>query len=184
MRDEAIIELYWARDQQALTETEKAYGQRCQVLARRILRNPEDAEECVSDALFRLWQRIPPERPNSLGAFLNRILRNLCLDRLRQTEASKRGGRAVTVSLEELAQVTGRDNVETGLLAQELGKAVDRFLRTQSEFARNVFLRRYYFFDSRAEIAARYEISAAQVSVLLSRTRKRLRASLQKEGLL
>ena len=184
MRDEQIIDLYWARDERAITETDLAYGRLCRSLSRRILKNAEDAEECVSDAWLRLWQRIPPDKPDNFGAYLIRILRNLCLDRLRADSAAKRGGRAITVSLEELTSVTGRRNAESGLMAEELGRAVDRFLRTQSELARNVFLRRYYFFDERAEIARRYEISAAQVSVLLSRTRKRLRTYLQKEGLL
>ena len=184
MLDEEIVSMYWARDERALAETERAYGSLCRALARRILRNAEDAEECVSDAYLRLWNRIPPEKPDSLGGYLTRILRNLCLDRLRQQEAAKRGGRAITVSLDELSAVTGRDSVESGLMAEELGRAVGRFLRTQSALARTVFLRRYYFFDTRSEIAHRCEISAAQVSVLLSRTRKRLRTYLEKEGLL
>ncbi len=184
MTDEQIVELYWARDQRAVDETERAYGGLCRTLARRMLRSSEDAEECVSDAYLRLWQRIPPDRPDSLLGYLTRILRNLCVDRLRQQGAAKRGGKAVTVSLDELAQVTGRGDVESRLTARELGQAVDRFLRTQSEQSRNIFLRRYYFLDSRTEIAARYEISVALVSVSLSRTRKRLRDYLKKEGLL
>lgn len=184
MLDEEILALYWARDERALAETERAYGALCRTLSRRILKSPEDAEECVNDAYLRLWHRIPPERPDSLGSYLTRILRNLCVDRLRREGAAKRGGRALTLSLEELRAVSGREDAESGLLAQELGQAVGSFLRTQSELARGVFLRRYYFFDTRSEIARRYEISAAQVSVLLSRTRKRLRAYLQKEGML
>lgn len=184
MQDEQIIALYWARDQRAVEETDRAYGALCRSLARRILSSREDAEECVNDGYLRLWQRIPPERPASLGSYLTRILRNLCLDRLRREGSAKRGGRAVTLSLDELEQVTGRGGVESGVLAQELGQAVDRFLRTQSETARNVFLRRYYFLDERTEIAARFGISAAQVSVILSRTRKRLRNYLKEEGLL
>jgi RNA polymerase sigma-70 factor (ECF subfamily) len=184
MTDQTIIALYNKRDQQALEETEKAYGGLCRNLARRILRDPQDAEECVNDSLLRLWQRIPPDSPDSLGSYLSRILRNLCLDRLRQQGALKRGGAAVTVCLDELEQVVGRGDAESGLLAQELGRAVDHFLRTQSEEARGVFLRRYYFFDERSEIAARYGISAAKVSVILSRTRKRLRNYLKQEGLL
>ncbi len=184
MRDEQIIELFWARDQQALAETERAYGSLCRGLARRILRSPEDAEECVNDGYLRLWNRIPPERPDSLGSYLTRIVRNLCVDRLRQAGAAKRGGRAVTVSLDELELVTGRSDLESGLMARELGQAVDRFLRTQPEAARSIFLRRYYFLDSRMEIASRYGISVARVSVILSRTRRRLRDYLVKEGLL
>lgn len=184
MTDEQIMDLFWIRDQQAIDETDRRFGALCRGLARRMLRSSEDAEECVSDAYLRLWQRIPPDRPDSLVSYLTRILRNLCVDRLRQEGAAKRGGKAVKLSLEELGQVTGRDGPESALLARELGQAVDRFLRTQSEQNRNIFLRRYYFLDSRTEIAERYEISAALVSVSLSRTRKRLRDYLKKEGLL
>ena len=153
-------------------------------LSHRILKNNEDAEECVNDSYLRLWNRLPPEKPDSLGSFLTRIVRNLSLDRLRQSGAEKRGGSAITVSLDELKQVTGRSDVESSVMAQELGKAVDRFLRTQSQEARSIFLRRYYFFDTRAEIADRFDISAAQDSVVLSRTRKNLRNYLMEEGLL
>ena len=184
MEDRQIVELYWARDPRAIEETERTYGAQCRTLSRRILRSAEDAEECVNDSYLRLWNKIPPELPDSLGGYLIRTLRNLCLDRLRKQSAVKRGGEAVTVSLDELRQVTGRGDTESGLLARELGKAVDRFLRTQPDQARAVFLRRYYFLDSRSDIAARYEISAAQVSVLLSRTRKRLKRYLKEEGLL
>ncbi len=184
MEDRQIVELFWARDPRAIEEMERSYGAHCRKLSRRLLRNQEDAEECVNDSYLRLWQRIPPEQPDSLGAYLTRTLRNLCLDRLRREGARKRGGEAITVSLDELRQITGRSNTESRLMAQELGKAVGRFLRTQPERVRAVFLRRYYFMDSRSDIAARYEISTAQVSVLLSRTRKRLKRYLKEEGLL
>ena len=184
MSDEQIINLFWSRNQTAISETDRAYGAKCRGLSSRILRSSEDAEECVNDSYLRLWQQLPPEKPASLGAYLMRIVRNLSIDRLREQGAAKRGGAAITVSLEELEQVTGHGDVESQISARELGKAVDAFLRTQSELARNIFLRRYYFFDNRTEIASRYEISVAQVSVTLSRTRKRLQAYLKKEGLL
>lgn len=184
MNDTEIVALFLRRDQDAIAQTDRAYGGMCRGLSRRILRSSEDAEECVNDALFRLWERIPPEQPLSLGAFLAKIVRNLSLDRLRELGAVKRGGSAVTVALEELSSVTGGESPESRLAAKELGQEVDRFLRTQSEQNRNVFLRRYFYFESRSEIAQRYEISEAQVSVILSRTRKRLRSYLMKEGLL
>ena len=184
MNDEQIISLYMTRDETAITETDRSYGKLCRSLSKRILNSEEDAEECVNDSYFRLWQLIPPERPESLGAFLTRIVRNLSVDRLRQAGAEKRGGSAINVSLDELEQVTGRSDVESSVMVQELGKAVDAFLRTQRQEARSIFLRRYYFFDTRTEIAERYELSAAQVSVVLSRTRKRLKNYLKEEGLL
>ena len=185
MNDQEIIRLYHLRDQSAITQTDKAYGAASRALARRILRSREDAEECVNDSYFRVWDSIPPERPASLGAYLAKIVRNVCLDRLRELGAMKRGGGAVPASLDELASVCShRDDPEDLLNTKELGLAVDRFLRTQPERSRSVFLRRYFYFESRAEIAQRCRISQAQVSVILSRMRKRLRTYLTKEGLL
>lgn len=185
MNDQEIIRLYYLRDESAITQTDKAYGDASRALARRILRSREDAEECVNDSYFRVWASIPPERPASLGAYLAKILRNVCLDRLRELGAMKRGGGTVPASLDELSSVCGHSDDPQDLLnAKELGRAVDRFLRTQPERSRNVFLRRYFYFESRAEIARRCRISQAQVSVILSRMRKRLRTYLTKEGLL
>ena len=184
MNDSEIISLYWKRDPDAIAKTEEAYGSDCRALAGRILRNREDAEECVNDGYYRLWDSIPPKRPQSLFAYLSRVLRNLCFDRLRELGALKRGGADVTLALEELENVCGRSDVESACGAKELGQAVDRFLRTQPQRNRNVFLRRYFFFEDRGEIAQRYGISAAQVSVILSRVRKQLRTYLSKEGLL
>ena len=184
MNDSEIVELYWRRSQDAIVQTEIAYGSMCRSLSRRILRNNEDAEECVNDSYYRLWERIPPERPQALGAYLARIVRNLSLDRLRELGAAKRGGGVVFTALDELRTICGPETAESSLAAKELGQAVDSFLRTQSARSRNVFLRRYFYFESRSEIAERYSISAAQVSVILSRTRKRLQKYLKQEGLL
>ncbi len=184
MHDEEIISLYRKRDPDAIARTEEAYGTACRALAGRILRAREDAEECVNDSYYRLWDSIPPERPQSLAAYLSKVLRNLCLDRLREQNALKRGGNDLTLALDELENVCGSSDVESSLSAKELGKAVDSFLRTQPQRNRNVFLRRYFYFETRAEIAQRYGISQAQVSVILSRVRKKLRAYLIKEGLL
>ncbi len=184
MDDRAIIELFWQRNQDAIAQTDLVYGTMCRALSRRIVRSSEDAEECVNDSYFRLWARIPPERPQSLSAFLARIVRNISLDRLRELGAAKRGGGAVTAALDELRDVSGPDDAQSFLLAKELGQAVDRFLRSQPERSRNVFLRRYFYFESRSEIAERYGMAVTQVSVTLSRTRKKLRSYLKQEGLL
>ena len=184
MEEAKILELYRQRDQRAVEETEKAYGALCRGLAGKILRDPRDVEECVNDGYLRLWQRIPPERPESLKSYLACVVRNLALDRLRRADAVKRGGSSVTVCLDELEQITGRDEVERRIMTRELGRAVDRFLRTQKPEQRMIFLRRYYYLESRREIARRFGISAAQVSVTLSRVRKRLRTYLKQERFL
>lgn len=184
MQEQEIIALFQKRDQEAITQTDRTYGSMCRSLSGRILRNREDAEECVNDSYYRLWERIPPEKPVSLPAYLAKIVRNLSLDRLRETESLKRGGGAVTVALEELRSVSSREDVEQQVAARDLSRAIDSFLRTQPQRSRNVFLRRYFYFEDRDEISRRYSISAAQVSVILSRTRKKLRKYLTEEGLL
>lgn len=184
MTDEQIIERFFARDEGAIVLLDREYGARGRALAQRILKNREDAEECVNESFYRLWERIPPEKPASVWAYLSRVVRNLALDRLRETGSLKRGGSAVTVALDELGQVTGRDDVEDRVTAKELGKAVERFLETQKPLARAIFLRRYFYLEDRSTIATRYGISAAQVSVQLSRTRKKLDQFLKEEGYL
>ena len=184
MTDNDIIELFFDRDEQAIVQTDRRHGSYCRAISRRILSSAEDAEECVSDSYLRLWQRIPPERPALLQPYLGRIVRNLSLDRLRELGAEKRGGRALTVALDELRSVCSPEDAESLVAARELGAAIDRFLRTLPEEHANVFLRRYYFFDSRSEIAARYGITSAQVSVKLSRVRKKLAQYLKEEGYL
>lgn len=182
MTDEQIVALFFARDEDAIRQTDRQYGAYCRALSRRITANGEDAEECVNDGYLALWQRIPPERPKALLPYLARIVRNLSLDRLRGAQAQKRGGRALTASLDELRQVAGRNDPERAVSAAELSAAIERFLRTLPELHCSVFLRRYFYFEDRAEIAARYGISAAAVSVSLSRTRKKLAEYLKKEG--
>ena len=184
MDDNDIIELFWQRNQDAIVQTDLTYGPMCRALSRRILHNSEDAEECVNDSYYRLWERIPPERPQALGAYLSRIVRNVSLDRLRELGAVKRGGGAVAAVLDELRDLSAPEDAQSRLLAKELGLAVDRFLRTQPERSRNLFLRRYFYFESRSEIAERYGMAVTQVSVTLSRTRKKLRKYLIEEGLL
>ena len=181
MTDEEIIALFWARDEDAIRQTDRRYGAYCRSLSRRIVANAEDAEECVNDSYLSLWQRIPPERPPMFLPFLAQIVRNISISRLRRSEAQKRG-RALTVALGELRQVAGRDDPESRVAAAELGVEIGRFLRTLPELHRGIFLRRYYFFETRGEIAKRYRIPAASVSVSLSRTRKKLAAHLRKEG--
>ncbi len=184
MTDSEIIALFFRRDETAIAETERAYGGLCRQVSGRILRSREDVEECVNEGYFRLWSRIPPEHPLHLAAFLVKIVRELSIDRLRQVTALRRGGGQLSVALEELRQVAGPEDAESRLAARELGQAIDAFLRGQNQRSRNVFVRRYFYLEARSEIAGRYGISPAQVSVLLSRTRKRLANYLKQEGYL
>lgn len=184
MEDAQIIDLYWARDEQALKQTDIKYGGYCRSIANHILHNPDDTEECVWDTWLHAWNAMPPQRPAILSAFLGRITRNLSYDRYKAAHAEKRGGGSVPLALDELSQC-----IPSGLDAQravedrELSAAIDRFLRALPARECNIFLRRYWYVDSVAEIAARYAMKENTVKSVLYRTRERMRAFLQKEGI-
>lgn len=183
MRDEEIISLYFDRDEQAIQESMDAYGGYCGKIARNILKVQEDAEEAVADTWLRAWHSIPPTRPNSLRIFLGRITRNLSLSLWRGKTAEFRGGGEIDLALDELAECIGDDtNPELLVQTQELGQCINEFLRGEPDNSRVIFLRRYFYLESSKEIALRLGTSDSNVRMILSRTRKRLRDHLKKEG--
>lgn len=185
MTEEQILALYEKRDESAILESQKRFGPYCYTVARRILSSHEDCEECVNETWFRAWKVIPPARPNNLKLFLASITRNLAFDQYRRMESQRRGGGEIDAVLEELAEcVAAPDSTEEAALAGDLEEAIDRFLGKLPERDRNVFLRRYFFTEPVREIARRYGLREANVSTILSRTRKKLKQHLQKEGYL
>lgn len=183
MEDCDIIRLYWAREERALEETHRKYGSYCWTIAHNILRNREDSDECVNDTYLRAWNAMPPQRPAILPAFLGKITRNLSLDRCKAKGAARRGGGQLNIALEELGDcLSGGDTPEDALTAAELGKAIDRFLRTLPDKDCCVFLRRYWYLDNVGDIARRYHMAEGSVKSSLFRTRKKLRDYLQQEG--
>jgi len=183
MGDDEIIELYFARDERALAQTERKYGPYCFSLANNILASPEDAEETVSDTYLKAWQTIPPKRPSVLRMYLAKITRNLALSRRRSMTAQKRGGGELPLVLEELEECVGSgDAVNEDLDAKELTRTIAAFLDTLPRREQNIFLRRYFFAEDAGAIAGRYGLSRDAVNQSLSRTRKKLKAHLTQEG--
>ena len=154
MEDHRIIELYFARDEQAICETDEKYGRLCHHISHQILVDEEDVKECVNDTYLSLWNQIPPTRPHYFLAFISKIVRNLSLKKWEYIHAEKRNSR-VLVSLEELEQVLPSSD-DRNITEKELGWLINGFLRLEKPEARQVFLRRYLFFDSIEEIAARF----------------------------
>lgn len=184
MDDQKIIELFFQRSEQALHETREKYGALCARIAGNMLPSPEDAEECVNDAMLALWNAIPPTRPQFLGAFAARITRNQARNRIAYNAARKRAA-ASEIPLKELdACLAGPENVEHQVLEKELTAAIEAFLYTLDGDSRNIFLRRYWFFDTVEQISAGLGISRSKVKARLLRTRTKLRAYLIKEGYL
>ena len=174
MEDEAIVALLWNRSPQAIEELDKKYGKLCRKLANNIVNSREDAEECVNDAYLGVWNAIPPARPHPLRAYLVKVVRNVAWKVCERRQAAKRSG--CTVALEELEGcLTDGKTVEDEVEARELARLIEAFLDTLTAKERVIFMRRYGFLDSYGEIARRVGISEKNVSVRLSRMRRKLR---------
>lgn len=182
MDDIKIIDLFFARDEQAIQETDKLYGKRLFVLADRILNNREDAEESVSDTYWQTWEAVPPQRPGYLFGFLASICRHLSLNRLDWNLAAKRNAEVVTLTL-EMEQCIPGSMQDATLEGEEIKHVLETFLDTLSSESRLIFLRRYLYMDTIMEIAQRYGIKESKVKTQLHRTRNKLRTHLEKEGI-
>jgi len=183
VEDSRIIELYFNRDETAIAATEEKYGAYCFSVADNILQNAEDAEECVSETYLRVWCSVPPKKPRVLRLFLAGITRNLAIDRYHAKKAGKRGGGEAGLVLDELSEcIAHSSDIASDYEGRELGESINSFMKNLPERDGNIFLRRYFFTESVAEIANKYGLKENYVTVILSRTRKKLKAHLIKEG--
>ena len=183
MNDKEIIQLYFDRDPKALSATAKKYGKYCTSIAKNILGNDEDVEECVNDTYLNTWNSIPPTIPTILSAFLGKITRNIAFNKYRHNHVKKRGNGEVALVLDELTDcVSGLDDVEQEIDRKQLVEAINSFLNTLSSQNRNIFICRYWYSDSVASIAKRYGITENNVSVILNRLRSKLKKYLLERG--
>lgn len=182
MEDDKIIELFWARNEDAIAETDKAYGRRLHALSNRILNNREDAEESVNDTYMNAWDCIPPQRPKFFYAFLASICRHLSFHKVDWRLAAKRN--AAVVSLTQEMEMCIPDSTQDRTFEKkELGRILNAFLEKLPKDTRLIFLRRYWHLDTIAEIAARYGMTESKVKMQLSRTRAKLCTYLEREGI-
>ena len=181
VEDNKIIELYWNRNEAAIDESDKKYGNYCRTIAYNILRSKEDCDECVNDTWHNAWQAIPPEKPSVLRSFFGRITRNLALDRYDYNNAQKRNPRLETAMDEYWECIpNGEALLEDRLVLKAL---LNRFLEGLDKQSRIVFLRRYWYVCTPKEIARSMGLSESNVNVILHRTRKSLKQYLEKEGI-
>ena len=183
MEDSRIIELFFARSEQAIAELSRKYGAVCRRVADNILKDRLDAEECLNDAYLAVWNTIPPRRPDPLLSYVCRIVRNQALKRYRRNTAQMRNS-AYDAALEEVAECfPSAVSVEAEIEAGEAARAIDRFLETLDRENRILFVRRYWYADSVGELAELFHLRKHAVSVRLSRIRKALRKHLEEEGI-
>lgn len=184
MNDEQIIDLFFKRSEQAIVELDDKYGRVCHSVSYNILGNVQDAEECVNDAYLGTWNAIPPAKPNPLLAFVCKIVRNISLKRYEQNTAKKRNS-YYDLAIEELEDcLADSRTIEVEIEERELIRYIEKFLDSLSKENRVIFLRRYWFSDSYADIAMRVNLSEKNISVRLTRIREKLREYLLKNGVL
>lgn len=181
MDDAKIIDLFFARSEDAISETAVKYGKLCYSISGNILENSEDTEECVNDTYMALWNCIPPQRPSDLMAFISKIIRNLSLKKLEYNSAKKRDSN-ITHSLSELEEILPDKAISDKFDDEEIGRILSEFLKKEKADVRNVFIRKYWYFDSVSDIAKRYKFSESKVKSMLFHTRNRLKKYLIKEG--
>lgn len=182
--DEKIIDLFFERDQQGIRELDMKYGKICHNLSYNIVNNRQDAEECVNDAYLGAWNAIPPERPNPLLSYMVKIVRNLSLKTYWKKEAAKRNS-IYTIAMQEIeACIAGQKTVEDEVEARELARIIESFLDTLAVKERVIFMRRYAYIDTYADIAKRVGISEKNVSVRLTLIRQKMKQYLTERGVL
>ncbi len=183
MEDEKIVQLYWDRNEKAIEESSMKYGSYCRNIARNILQNEEDAEECVNDTWLNAWNAMPPHRPSVLPTFLGKLTRNLSFDRYRKLHRDKRGGHTIDLVLDELEElVSGQNDPEKKWQEKELTENINRFLLDQTEEKRTLFILRYWYALDISEIAKRTGLSSNRISVNLNRIRSKLKIFLRERG--
>lgn len=184
MNDLSIIELYWARDESAIDETDKKYGNYCRKIANNILQNQEDSEECVNDTYLKTWNSIPDDKPNIFSAYLGKITRNLAINKYNKLKAKKRGGGDFNLILYELENcIPSGWSIETKLDSMYIIKTINDFLSSLKKEYRIVFVRRYWYADTIKAISENFNISESNVKSILFRCRKKLKTCLEKEGI-
>ena len=183
MDDKTIIDQLWERSEGILSVISTKYGKLCRSLAFGILRSDEDAEECVNDTYLKVWETIPPSRPENLRAYIAKLTRNISIDRLRGAKRQKRSDGEREVALDEIADIIpGGTSPEEILGEKELASVIDAFVREQNEDARLIFIARYWSYKSVAEISRELGFSQSKVKTTLYRVREELKEKLEKEG--
>lgn len=182
MEDKEIINLYFARNEDAIKQTDLKYGGYCGKIAYNILYDYEDAKECVNDTWLNTWNNIPPTKPKKLQSFLAKICRNIALNMYEKYKAIKRNDTETNLVLNEFNEIISKNDVEDYINEQELIKSINNFLKNIDIKNRIVFVQRYFYIYSIKEIAKENNLSESNVKMILMRTRNQLKENLIKDG--
>lgn len=182
MEDKSIIDMYFSRNEEAITQTQAKYGRYCHSIAYNILGDIRDCEECVNDTYMALWKSIPPKRPNVFSAYIAKITRNISLKRYREKNTQKRGGGEVALTLDELYEcIPAANDPQSSCEYHELTAVLESFLRSLDSDDRYIFMRRYWYFDSIVQICEKTADKESAVKMKLMRLRQKLKKRLEEE---
>ena len=181
MTDEELVKKFLRRDEEAISDAKEQYENYCMYIARNVLSDRGDAEECVNDVLLAAWDSIPPQRPENLKTYLGKLTRRIAINRLNRDNAKKRDADRTAVSLDEIEEIVGESTVEASVETSELSRKISEFLRSLRETERNVFIRRYWYGDSIESICVRFGFGKSKTVMMLKRTRDKLSDYLKKE---
>ena len=183
MEDSCIVDLYWKRSQNAISETSKKYSKYCYSIAYNILYNAEDADEAVNDTYLGAWNSIPPHRPTVLSTYLGKITRRVSINKLNERKADKRGGGEIFIALDELSDcIPSKGRVEEVVEQKELIHDINNFLAQTQKDDRDIFVLRYWFVMPIRDISIKLNMSESKIKSVLFRMRKKLNKFLKKEG--
>ena len=183
MEDSKIIELFYERSEQAIVELSSKYERLCYKIAFNILKNDDDAKECINDAYLKVWNTIPPNRPENMLSYVSLVIRGIALDKLEFNMAKRRGG-TVDMELEEMLNYIGESpSVDEIIDEKQFAKHMDEFLGSLDKMGRIIFVNRFYFCYSIHDIAASLKMTENNVTVKLSRIRSKLRKFLFEKGI-
>lgn len=182
MNDQAIVSMFWERNEDAIGESKKQYEDYCLYIANNVLHNRQDSEECLNDALLAAWKSIPPHKPENLKTYIGKLIHEIAIDRWRKNNRQKRIRSELVQSLDEIEEIVSGRDFDEEIEEAELSREISRYLYSISETKRNVFIRRYWYYDSIESICKRYGFGKSKVLVMLKRTRDDLALHLKKEG--
>lgn len=182
MEDYRIVDMYWERNEHAITQSELKYGKYCTSIAYNVLKSVEDSEECVNDTWNKAWNQMPDARPTLLGAFLGKICRNLAIDRYRKLHSAKRGNGEADIIYDELEECIGRNHLEEVVDQKELERVIASFVAELKKSDRIIFVKRYWYMEPVKNIAKSLYVSESKVKTSLFRSRVHLETILRKEG--
>ncbi|MBR2987194.1 MAG: sigma-70 family RNA polymerase sigma factor [Clostridia bacterium] len=182
--DERIIALYFERDERAIEKTDLKYGKYLFTVADTVLHSEEDSKECVNDTYLRVWQAIPPERPQYFRAFLTKIIRGIALNRYSDLKRQKRIPSALCDSFDSIeGWLPEKSEAEAREDALAIGEVLNRYLKGITRRRRYIFISRFFYLKPIEAIARALTVSESTVNKEIKAIRRGIEKACKEAGI-